>query len=169
VNFTAIPVQSQEELSAKHSQRHLSLVDVHLLIASIFQGCVDHDGRKKPRYSRRCEDDLAYQFKMNGGRLVMLSELGVVERSWAEPRQRARLDQREVIGFSIYRSVDTGEVAVTNAVRAKVATFAAEHLEVAIREVTSSTDDVLEGYSAAIEALLSGLTNAPSSTRSTIR
>ncbi len=96
------------------------------------------------------------RLSLKGDRTVRLSELGVIERSWAEPRQRARLDDREVIGFSIYRSVDTGEVAVTNAVRARVATFAAEHPEVAIREVTSSTDDVLEGYTAAIEALLIG-------------
>jgi HAE1 family hydrophobic/amphiphilic exporter-1 len=93
---------------------------------------------------------------LTGGRTVMLSELGVIERSWAEPRQRARLDDREVIGFSVYRSVGTGEVGVTKAVRAKVAAFAAEHSNVAIREVTSSTDDVLEGYAAAIEALLIG-------------
>ena len=90
------------------------------------------------------------------GRTVMLSELGVVEQSWAEPRQRARLDDREVIGFSVYRSVGTGEVAVTDAVREKVAAFAAGYPDITIGEVTSSTDDVLEGYAAAIEALLIG-------------
>ncbi|HEX2841341.1 efflux RND transporter permease subunit [Hyphomicrobium sp.] len=93
---------------------------------------------------------------LKGGRTVLLSELGVIERSWAEPRQRARFDDKEVIGFSLYRSVGTGEVAVTRAVRSKVAAFAAKHPEIAIREVTSSTDEVIEGYSAAIEALLIG-------------
>jgi HAE1 family hydrophobic/amphiphilic exporter-1 len=93
---------------------------------------------------------------LKDGRTVLLSELGVIERSWAEPRQRARLDEREVIGFSVYRSVGTGEVAVTEAARTKMAAFAAEHPEVEIREVTSSTDEVLEGYTAAIEALLIG-------------
>ncbi|MGO4686239.1 efflux RND transporter permease subunit [Hyphomicrobium sp. 2TAF46] len=93
---------------------------------------------------------------LNGERTVMLSELGAIERSWAEPRQRARLDNKEVIGFSVYRSVGTGEVAVAEAVRAKVSAFAVEHPEVAIREVTSSIDEVLEGYTAAIEALLIG-------------
>jgi HAE1 family hydrophobic/amphiphilic exporter-1 len=93
---------------------------------------------------------------LRGGRTVLLSELGVVERSWAEPRQRARFDDREVIGFSVYRSLGTGEVGVAKAVREKVAAFAAEHPEVAIREVTSSTNDVLEGYAAAIEALVIG-------------
>lgn len=93
---------------------------------------------------------------LKGRRTVLLSDLGVVERSWAEPRQRARFDDMEVIGFSVYRSVGTSEVAVAKAVRAKVAAFATEHPELAIREVTSSTDDVLDGYTAAIEALVIG-------------
>ncbi|WP_454918731.1 efflux RND transporter permease subunit [Xanthobacter sediminis] len=97
---------------------------------------------------------------LKGERMVRLKELGTVARSWAEPRQRARFDAREVIGFSVYRSVGTGEVGVTRAVRENVAAFAARHPEVAIREVTSSTDDVLEGCAAAIEALIIGATLA---------
>jgi HAE1 family hydrophobic/amphiphilic exporter-1 len=93
---------------------------------------------------------------LNGGRTVTLAELGVVEKSWSEPRQRARLNEREVVGFSVYRSVGSGEVSVAEAVRAKVAAFAAQHRDVGISEVTSSTDDVLEGYLAAIEALALG-------------
>lgn len=93
---------------------------------------------------------------LSDGRNVRLSDLGVVESSWGEPRQRARLDGQEVVGFSVYRSVGTGEVAVAQGVRARVAAFAAAHPEVGIREVTSSTDWVLEGYDAALEALLLG-------------
>ncbi|MFG1306997.1 efflux RND transporter permease subunit [Xanthobacter autotrophicus] len=93
---------------------------------------------------------------LTGGRTVRLADLGAVERSWAEPRQRARFGDKEVIGFRVYRSVGTGEVGVTRAVREKVAAFAARHPDVAIREVTSSTEDVLEGYVAAIEALAIG-------------
>ena len=47
------------------------------------------------------------------GRSVRLSDLAVVERSWAEPRQRARLNEKEVVGFSVYRAVGTGEIAVS--------------------------------------------------------
>lgn len=93
---------------------------------------------------------------LHGGRTVLLSELGTVERSWAEPRQRARFNDHEVIGFTVYRSLGTGEIGVAQAVREKVAAFAAAHTEVTIREVTSSTEDVLEGYVAAIEALVIG-------------
>ncbi|MDF2997080.1 MAG: efflux transporter permease subunit [Xanthobacteraceae bacterium] len=90
------------------------------------------------------------------GRVVRLSELGRVESSWAEPRQRARLDGREVIGFSVYRSVGSSEVDVAHAARAKVAALAASHPGVTITEVTSSTDWVEEGFDAAIEALWLG-------------
>jgi HAE1 family hydrophobic/amphiphilic exporter-1 len=93
---------------------------------------------------------------LRDGRTAMLSDLGAVERSWGEPRQRARLDDREVIGFSVYRSAGTGEVGVTEAVRAKLSAFATDHPDVTVREVSTSTDDVLEGYAAAIEALLIG-------------
>jgi len=96
------------------------------------------------------------RLSLSDGRNVKLSDLGVVESSWAEPRQRARLDGKEVIGFSVYRSVGTGEVKVAEGVRNAVAAFAAAHPEVAIREVTSSTAWVLEGYDAALEALLLG-------------
>ncbi|MGY3617960.1 efflux RND transporter permease subunit [Bradyrhizobium sp. USDA 10063] len=90
------------------------------------------------------------------GRSVKLSDLAVVERAWAEPRQRARLDDREVVGFSVYRAVGTGEFAVTRDVRKRMAEFAAAHSGVRILEVTSSTDAVAEGYDAAIEALSLG-------------
>lgn len=89
-------------------------------------------------------------------RSAALSDLGTVERSWAEPRQRAFLDFKEVVGFSVFRSVGTGEVAVTEAVRAAVKQFATSHPQISIFEVTSSTNDVLAGYAAAIEALLLG-------------
>ncbi|WP_108659641.1 efflux RND transporter permease subunit [Acuticoccus kandeliae] len=93
---------------------------------------------------------------LGNGRSVALSELGTVERSWAEPRSRARLDGTEVIGFSVFRSAGSGEVAVARAVRARLAAFAAAHPDITIREVSSSTEDVLEGYDAAIEALVLG-------------
>lgn len=91
------------------------------------------------------------------GRSVRLSDLGVVvAQSWAEPRQRARFNDREVAGFSVHRAVDSGEVAVARDVRRRMTEFATAHPGVRILEVTSSTDSVLEGYDAALEALLLG-------------
>lgn len=90
------------------------------------------------------------------GRSVRLSELGSVEQSWAEPRQRARLNNREVVGFNVYRAVGSGEFAVTRDVRKRMMEFAADHPGVRLLEVTSSTTAVVEGYDAAIEALWLG-------------
>lgn len=90
------------------------------------------------------------------GRIFKLSDLGTVEQAWAEPRQRARFDNRKVVSFSVFRAVGTGEVAVAKGVRKQVAEFAARHPEMKIVEVTSSVEAVLEGYDAAIEALLLG-------------
>lgn len=90
------------------------------------------------------------------GRSVRLSDLGTVERSWAEPRQRARFNDREVVGFSVYRAAGSGEFAVARDVRKRMTEFAAAHPGMSFREVTSSVDSVLEGYDAAIEALLLG-------------
>ncbi|ARP97859.1 efflux RND transporter permease subunit [Pseudorhodoplanes sinuspersici] len=90
------------------------------------------------------------------GRSIRLADLGVVERSWAEPRQRARFNDREVVGFSVYRAVGTGEIAVTRDVRRRMTEFEAAHPGIRIVEVTTSTDAVVEGYNAALEALALG-------------
>lgn len=90
------------------------------------------------------------------GRSVRLSDLGVVERAWAEPRQRARFNDREVVGFSVYRAVGTSEFAVAQDVRKRMTAFAAAHPGIRILEATSSANWMLEGYHAAIEALSLG-------------
>jgi hydrophobic/amphiphilic exporter-1 (mainly G- bacteria), HAE1 family len=98
----------------------------------------------------------ATSIALKDGRTVRLSDLGRIEDSWGEIRQRARLNNREVVAFSVYRSVASSEVGVAHAVRAKVASLQGQHPGVKIIEVTSSTDWVEEGYEAAIEALWIG-------------
>ncbi len=98
----------------------------------------------------------AMRIAISDGRSIRLSDLGAVERSWAEPRQRARFNDREVIGFSVYRAVGAGEVAVARDVRRRMTEFAAAHPGVSILEVTSSTNSVVEGYDAALEAAFLG-------------
>lgn len=93
---------------------------------------------------------------LQDGRSVKLADIAKVESGWAEPRQRARLGEEEVIAFSVYRSVGSSEVDVAERVRDELAQFQGEHPDVEIEEITSSTDWVLEGYHAAIEALWLG-------------
>lgn len=105
-----------------------------------------------PDVARLREMRLAF----SDGRSVRLSDLGVVERAWAEPRQRARFNDREVVGFSVYRAVGTSEFAVAQDVRKRMTAFAAVHPGIRILEATSSANWMLEGYHAAIEALSLG-------------
>jgi hydrophobe/amphiphile efflux-1 (HAE1) family protein len=93
---------------------------------------------------------------LTDGRTIRLSDIGRIEDSWGEVRQRARLDNREVVAFSVYRSVGSSEAGVAEGVRAKVAGIRASRPEVTITEVTSSTGWLVESYGAASEALWIG-------------
>jgi hydrophobe/amphiphile efflux-1 (HAE1) family protein len=96
------------------------------------------------------------RISLGDGRSVRLSDLGKIENGWAEPRQRARLGSAETVAFNVYRSVGSSEVDVAQRVRAKLKSFQAEHPDVTITEVTSSTAWVLSSYHAALEALWLG-------------
>jgi len=87
---------------------------------------------------------------------VRLADLGNVEDSWAEQRQLARFDGREVVAFSVYRAAESSEIDVAEAVRTAVEELAEVRPDVTITEVTSSSDFVLESYDAAFEALWIG-------------
>jgi hydrophobe/amphiphile efflux-1 (HAE1) family protein len=93
---------------------------------------------------------------LSGGRQVRLGDLGTVEDKWTEPRQRARLNGKEVVAFGVFRAVGTSEVAAAAAVRAVVAKIQAENGPYKITEISSSTTFVIESYEAAIEALIIG-------------
>lgn len=104
----------------------------------------------------RVEDLGEARIALADGRTLRLADVARVEKSWAEPRQRARLDGQEVVGFSVYRSVGSSEVGVAHAARAALKALEAATPGVTIREVTSSTDWVEEGFEAAVEALWIG-------------
>ncbi|SEP70248.1 hydrophobic/amphiphilic exporter-1, HAE1 family [Faunimonas pinastri] len=93
---------------------------------------------------------------LSNGNSVRLSDLGQVEDTWEEPRQRARFNGKEVVAVSVFRSVGSSEVDVTRNVRARVQRFMQEHPDVRLDEVTTSTDFVLAGYDAALESLWIG-------------
>lgn len=93
---------------------------------------------------------------LSDGRVIRLSDVGRVEDSWAEPRQSALLNGEDVVAFSVYRTVGSSEVHVTEAVRETVAEIDRAREDVSIEEVTSSTQFVEEGYDAALEALWIG-------------
>jgi hydrophobe/amphiphile efflux-1 (HAE1) family protein len=87
---------------------------------------------------------------------VRLADLGSVEDGWAEQRQLARFDGREVVAFSVYRASASSEVDVADTARAAVKALAVASPDVTMTEVTSSSDFVVESYDAALEALWIG-------------
>ena len=96
------------------------------------------------------------KINVGGNTSVRLGDIATVSDTSADPRQRARLDGREVVAFSVFRSVGSSEVHTTEAVRHAVEELQAAHPEIGITEVSSSTDFVVESYDAAIEALWVG-------------
>jgi len=86
---------------------------------------------------------------------VRLGDLGSVKDGGTEPRQRARLDGRSVVAFSVYRTIGSSEVDVTRNVRAVIAAMNG-NADARMEEVTSSTGFITQSYDASIEALWIG-------------
>lgn len=91
----------------------------------------------------------------NGGS-VRLGDLGQVIDTWAEPRERARFNGNEVVGFAVYRSIGSSEVDVAESVRKSMDAIRKAHPNMVIEEVTASVDWVKESYLASMETLLIG-------------
>ncbi|MCB8837280.1 efflux RND transporter permease subunit [Aurantimonas sp. VKM B-3413] len=93
---------------------------------------------------------------IGSGKTVRLADLGKIVDGWEEPRNRARLDGKEVVAFSVYSAKGSSQIAVTQAVRKAVAAIDAGDPQASFTEVTSSSDFVQESYEAAFEALWLG-------------
>ena len=96
------------------------------------------------------------RINLSSGGSVRLGDLGQVIDTWAEPRERARFNGNEVVGFAVYRSIGSSEVDVAQAVRKTMDDIRKTHPNVVIEEVTSSVDWVNESFTASMETLLIG-------------
>jgi HAE1 family hydrophobic/amphiphilic exporter-1 len=97
-----------------------------------------------------------------GGRFVQLTDVADVGDGASETRQFARLDGRPAVGFQVQRTKDSSELAVEDAVRARVASIDAEYdgkalPEVAFTKVVSIVDDTRANYNATVHVLLEGM------------
>lgn len=93
---------------------------------------------------------------LNDGRRVPLGELADIRDGHGEIRSRARLNGREVVGFSVYRSKGTSDTAVADGVEQAIATLQAENPHIRIHRVHSNVDNTRENYRTAIDTLLEG-------------
>ena len=106
--------------------------------------------------ARSIEDLRESRIILSGNRTAKLSDLGTVEDAADEKRQFARLNGEQVVAFGVVRSVGASEVDVADNIAKKLVGFSAEHPEVAIKMISSSTAFARESYTAAIDALLMG-------------
>lgn len=93
---------------------------------------------------------------LGDGRRVTLGDIADITDGHGEIRSRTRLNGREVVGFSLYRSKGTSDTAVADGVEQAIATLQAENPHIRIRQVHSSVDATRENYHTAIDTLLEG-------------
>ncbi len=106
--------------------------------------------------ARTLEDLRNTRIDLPNGGTVRLADLGEVADEWSEPRGRARFDGQEVVGFGVARSKGSSEVSVSKAIQAAIDKLDAEHPEITIERVTSTTDNLNHSFEASVEAILLG-------------
>ncbi len=96
------------------------------------------------------------QIALPGGRMVRLGDLADVRDGTAEQRRMARLNGREVTGFSIQKGKGVSEVATADKVTAELAKISAENPKVKIDLIDDSVKYTRKQYDVAIEAIFEG-------------
>ncbi|GLK68578.1 efflux RND transporter permease subunit [Hansschlegelia plantiphila] len=91
-----------------------------------------------------------------GGRDVRLAELGSVSDGSAEPRIAARLDDKPIVAFGVYRAKGFSDVVVAEAAKAKIAQLAADHPEVTITPIDTTVRYTEADYRSAMHTLIEG-------------
>jgi multidrug efflux pump subunit AcrB len=87
---------------------------------------------------------------------VQLDDLGLVTDTIAEPRTFARFDGAPVVGFSILRSKGVSDVAVAEAVAARIDAIKAANPGIDLKLIETSVTQTLENYNSALQSLYEG-------------
>ncbi|WP_041794768.1 efflux RND transporter permease subunit [Pararhodospirillum photometricum] len=105
---------------------------------------------------RTAEEIAALTLPLNDGRRLRLDQVAHITDTHAERASRAYFDGQEVIGIQIKRTRGFSDVAVAQAARKALATFAAAHPEVKIVEASNIIDPILDNYHGSMHLLLEG-------------
>jgi multidrug efflux pump subunit AcrB len=97
---------------------------------------------------------------LSNGRSVRLDQIARIHDTIAERSTYALLDGKPVVGFQITRVRGASEVAVVEAVRTKVAQFAAAHPQVTIAEAYNTVERIKANYVGSMHLLFEGATLA---------
>jgi len=102
----------------------------------------------------------ALDIPLSNGRPVRLEQIARIHDTIAERSTYALLDGKPVVGFQITRVRGASEVAVVEAVRTKVAQFAAAHPQVTIAEAYNTVERIKANYTGSMHLLFEGATLA---------
>ncbi|BAP54924.1 acriflavin resistance protein [Thioploca ingrica] len=102
----------------------------------------------------------ALEIPLSNGRPVRLDQIARIHDTIAERSTYALLDGKPVVGFQITRVRGASEVAVVEAVRKKVAQFAAAHPQFTIAEAYNTVERIKANYTGSMHLLFEGATLA---------
>ena len=91
-----------------------------------------------------------------GGRKVRLDEIGTVTDSYEEPKDFARLNGEEVVGFTLSRAKGASDVVVAELVDKKIAALVAKFPDVKLRKVDNTVAYTEGNYTSTMHTLIEG-------------
>lgn len=102
-------------------------------------------------------DDLrSLEIPLGTGRTVVLSDIATVTDTWAEPRSFARVNDKTVVSFGIFRGKGQSDVDVSARVVAAIEDLQTKNPEVLISRVDNSVDYTVGNYDSAMATLYEG-------------
>lgn len=90
------------------------------------------------------------------GQSVTLGQIGTIKDGFAERSSRSFRDGKEIVAFTVERSLGFGDVAVAGNVRKRIEAFAAERPEARISEISNTIAPIQDNYEGSIHLLLEG-------------
>ncbi len=142
-------------LSAVDVSRQLSRMQVDAAGGRVDLGAGEQSVRTLATV-KSAEELAAMSITLSDGRHIRLDQVAKVSDGFAEPRTRALLQGKPVVGFEITRSKGAGEVEVAQQVRAALQTFREAHPDVTITEAFNFVDSVQEGFKGSMSLLYEG-------------
>lgn len=90
------------------------------------------------------------------GQMVTLGQIATIRDAYAERSSRAFRDGKEIVAFTVERSLGFGDVAVAEKVRERIDVFVAEHPHVEITEISNTIEPIEDNYEGSMHLLIEG-------------
>lgn len=102
------------------------------------------------------EELAARPISLSGGRWATLADLATVRDASSDTRELARLNDREVVGFAVYRAKGSSDTMVAQGVEATIAGLQRTHGDLKIQQFDSSVDYTRSSYKMSMMTLVEG-------------